>query len=80
VGTTGLHLTAILPVNTPAGVGAWEAGWTAGYVLAGVDELAAAASAVGTHIVIFGFILVLGALSILLRPTPLRPGPKAEML
>ena len=80
VGTTGLHLTGILPINTPAGVGAWEAGWTAGYVVAGVARLAAAASAVGTHILIFGFITVLGLLALLLRPTPLRPGPREHSL
>jgi uncharacterized protein (TIRG00374 family) len=80
IGTTGLHLTAILPINTPGGVGAWEAGWTAGYRLAGVPGLAAAASAVGSHVLIFGFVSVLGVLALLLRPTPARPGPRAASL
>lgn len=80
IGTTGLHLTAILPINTPGGVGAWEAGWTAGYVLAGLAPRAAAASAVGSHILIFGFVSVLGVAALLLRPTPARPGPRAASL
>ncbi len=67
VGTTGLHLMGILPVNTVAGVGAWEAGWTAGYVLAGVGELPALVSAVVSHVVIFVFIAVLGGLGFLTR-------------
>ncbi len=80
VGTTGLHLTGILPINTPGSVGAWEAGWTAGYVLAGVEKTAAAASAVGAHVLIFGFAIVLAGLGQLLRPTPMRPGPRAGTL
>ncbi|MCB9898445.1 MAG: flippase-like domain-containing protein [Planctomycetes bacterium] len=68
VGATGLHLTSILPVNTLGGVGAWEAGWTAGYVFAGVDAEAAGVSGVVSHVLVFGFILVLGGLGFLLRP------------
>ena len=67
VGSSLLHLTAILPINTIAGAGAWEAGWTAGYVLAGVDEIAAFASAVGSHVLIFAFIALLGGLAFLRR-------------
>lgn len=80
VGTTALHITGILPINTPAGVGSWEAGWTAGFVLAGVPAQAAAASAVGSHVLTFGFALILGLAALLARPTPARPGPMAETL
>lgn len=67
LGATGLHLTSILPVNTLAGVGAWEAGWTAGYVFAGLDEQAAGVSGIVSHVLVFGFILVLGGLGFLAR-------------
>ena len=70
VGATGLHLTAILPVNTVAGVGAWEAGWSAGFVFAGVDAEAATVSGVVSHLVIFGFIAVIGGLGFVFRGRP----------
>lgn len=67
VGSTLLHLTALLPINTIAGAGAWEAGWTAGYMIAGLDEVAAFASAVGSHVAIFAFIALVGGLAFLRR-------------
>jgi len=67
VGSTVLHLTGILPINTLAGIGPWEAGWTAGYVLVGLDRSAALASAVVSHAAILGFVSVLGGLGWLLR-------------
>ncbi len=80
IGATGLHLTGILPISAPGGVGSWEAGWTAGFVLAGVEAQAAAASAVGSHVFIFGFGLLLGLVALLVRPTPERSGPRADTL
>ncbi len=68
IGTTGLHLAGILPVNGFAGLGVWEAGWTAGYALVGMSELGAFTSAVVSHILIFSAIAILGGLGFLLRP------------
>lgn len=73
VGSTGLHLTAILPINTVAGVGAWEGGWSAGFVFAGLDAEAAGISAVVSHLVVFGFIALIGGLGFAFRPRPLAP-------
>jgi glycosyltransferase 2 family protein len=69
VGTTGLHLSAVIPVSPLAGAGTWEAGWVAGYHwLVGLSEADAMASALVSHVAIFGFIVALGALAFLLRP------------
>lgn len=71
LGSTFLHLAGILPVNTIAGVGPWEAGWTFGYVFAGVGRTAAFASAVVSHVLILGFVSLLGGAGFLLgRPAP----------
>lgn len=71
VGSTFLHLTAILPINTLAGVGAWEAGWYAGYHgVVGVSEPAALASAAVGHVLILGFIVVLAGVGFAVRPSP----------
>lgn len=70
VGSTALHFVSILPLNTVAGVGPWEAGWTAGYVAVGLDESAALASALVSHAAILGFACLLGALGWFLRGTP----------
>jgi len=67
VGSTALHLVGILPINTLAGIGPWEAGWTAGYVLVGVEETAALASAVVSHGAILAFVSLLGGLGWVLR-------------
>ena len=56
-----------VPVNTLAGIGPWEAGWTAGYVLVGVDQTAALASAVVSHGAILAFVSLLGGLGWVLR-------------
>ncbi len=69
VGSTGLHLTGILPINTLAGVGAWEAGWIAGYhTIVGVPKEAALASAAVSHVLILTFIVVLAGVGFLARP------------
>lgn len=68
VGSTVLHLSGILPVNTLAGIGPWEAGWTAGYMLVGLPQDAALASAVVSHGAILAFVLLLGGLGWLAAP------------
>ncbi len=68
IGTTGLHLSAVLPVSPLAGVGTWELGWVAGYRLAGLTEDAALASAIVSHALILGFIVLLGGVAWLIRP------------
>ncbi len=76
VGTTGLHLSTVLPVNTLGGLGSWEAGWVAGYtLLAEVSKEAAGISAVVTHLVNFVFIAIIGGAGFLLRKKALPPGP-----
>jgi uncharacterized membrane protein YbhN (UPF0104 family) len=62
VGTTGLHLSAVIPVSPLAGIGTWEAGWTAGYALTGLDLAVAGTTAVVSHVVIFAFIALIGLL------------------
>ncbi|MBK6939935.1 MAG: flippase-like domain-containing protein [Planctomycetes bacterium] len=61
LGSTGLSLALILPLNTFGNVGTFEAGWVAGYRLAGMEQGAAAATAVGAHVAILVFALVLAA-------------------
>lgn len=67
VGSTCLHLTGILPINTLAGLGPWEAGWVAGYVFVGVESQAALASAVVSHGAIFAMVSLLGGLGLVIR-------------
>ncbi len=76
VGTTGLHLSAVIPISPVAGVGTWEAGWTAGYALVGLDLGIAATTAVVSHVVVFAFIAVIGGLGHLGRHLgrPAAPG------
>jgi glycosyltransferase 2 family protein len=74
VGTTGLHLSAVIPISPLAGVGTWEVGWTTGYVFAGMSKDAAATSAVVSHILVFTFITLLGGAGWLLRPRR-KPAP-----
>jgi uncharacterized membrane protein YbhN (UPF0104 family) len=74
VGTTGLHLSAVIPVSPLAGVGTWEAGWTAGYTFVGMGADAAATSGIVSHVVVFTFIALLGGAGWLLRG-PRRAGP-----
>jgi len=69
VGTTGLHLSAVIPISPVAGLGTWELGWTAGYRLTGMDEATAAESALVSHAAIFAFLVVLGGAGFLLRRT-----------
>jgi len=67
VGTTGLHLSAVIPVSPIGGVGTWEAGWTAGYTFIGMEPAAAATSGIVSHVLVFAFITVLGGAGFLVR-------------
>lgn len=60
VGTTALHATNILPINSFGNLGTWEAGWAAGYILIGMDEQLAVKTGMGEHVIIFAFLFVLG--------------------
>lgn len=78
VGTTGLHLSTVLPVNTLGGVGTWETGWVGGYTgLAGVGKEAAGVSGVVSHLLNFVFITVIGGAGFLLRKKPV-PGTSSS--
>ncbi|MGQ0553956.1 MAG: lysylphosphatidylglycerol synthase transmembrane domain-containing protein [Planctomycetota bacterium] len=77
IGTTGLHLAAVMPISPVASVGTWEAGWFAGYTLVGMSPEAAGASGIVSHVVIMGFITVLGLAGWLVRPRRTTPGPGA---
>jgi hypothetical protein len=75
VGTTGLHLSTVLPVNAIGGLGSWELGWVAGYTaLSGVTKETAAISAVVSHVAIFCFVMIIGGLGFLFRKS-LRVSP-----
>jgi hypothetical protein len=79
VGTTGLHLSTVLPVNTLGGIGTWETGWVGGYtLLAGVGKQAAGVSGVMSHLINFAFITVLATAGFLLRKKPVA-GAKAPV-
>jgi len=79
VGTTGLHLSTVLPVNTVGGLGSWEIGWVSGYeLLAGLDRESATISAVVSHVLNFVFISIIGGLGFLLRKPPLRDPASAD--
>lgn len=68
LGSTGLSLALILPLNTFGNVGTFEAGWVAGYRLAGMEPTTAAATALGAHAAILVFALVLaGAATLVMR-------------
>jgi uncharacterized protein (TIRG00374 family) len=62
VGTTALHITCVLPINSFGNLGTWEAGWAAGYIFVGMDEKLAVRTAMGEHLIIFAFLLVLGVI------------------
>ncbi len=62
LGSTGLSLALILPLNTFGNVGTFEAGWTLGYTFAGLDHGAAVATAIAAHVWIFLFAAGLGAI------------------
>ncbi|MBI4881080.1 MAG: flippase-like domain-containing protein [Planctomycetes bacterium] len=66
LGSTGLSVALILPINTFAGVGSFEAGWTVGYRLAGLEMESALATAVFAHLFILLFAALLGCLGMVL--------------
>jgi len=78
VGTTGLHLSAVIPIAPVASIGTWELGWAAGYTIVGLPAQAAATSAIVSHIVIFAFIALIGGAGWLTRRPPLLPAAHAE--
>jgi len=78
VGTTGLHLSAVMPVSPVASIGTWEVGWTAGYALVGLPAQDAASSAIVSHVVIFAFIALTGAAGWLTRRPPMIPRAEGE--
>ena len=78
VGTTGLHLSAAMPIAPVASIGSWELGWTTGYVLVGMPSQHAATSAIVSHVVIFGFIALIGGAGWLTRHPQLAPASDGE--
>lgn len=77
LGSTGLSLALILPLNTFGNVGTFEAGWVAGYRLAGMEQGVAAATAVGAHVAILVFALVLaGAAALVMGKAVRRTEPR----
>jgi len=83
VGTTGLHLSTVLPVNTLGGIGTWETGWVGGYTLfAGLGKEAAGISAVVSHLLNLVFITIIAGAGMLFRKEPVTtaaaPAPADE--
>ena len=78
VGTTGLHLSAVMPISPMASIGTWELGWTAGYTIVGLPAQEAASSAIVSHVVIFAFIALIGGAGWLTRRPSLVPASDAE--
>lgn len=71
VGSTGLSLALILPINPVGNVGTFQAGWIGGHLLAGVDRQTATASALVAHAAILLFAATLGLIGHLaLRTAP----------
>lgn len=62
VGSTGLSLALILPINPVGNVGTFQAGWIGGHLLAGVDRQTATASALVAHAAILLFAALLGGI------------------
>lgn len=62
VGSTGLSLALILPINPIGNVGTFQAGWIGGHLLAGLDQQTATASALVAHAAILVFAALLGGL------------------
>ena len=77
VGTTGLHLSAVMPISPVASIGTWEVGWATGYALVGLPAQAAATSAIVSHVVIFAFIALIGGAGWLTRRPSLVPASDA---
>lgn len=72
-GSTGMVLTNVLPVNGVGSVGSYEAGWTAGLMLVGVEQKIATVSSLSAHIVQFIVsLIVAGSVFIVARFTFLK--------
>lgn len=61
VGSTGLSLALILPINPVGNVGTFQAGWILGYTLVGLDKQTATASAIAAHLAILLYASLLAA-------------------
>jgi uncharacterized protein (TIRG00374 family) len=72
LGSTGLSLALILPINPVGNVGTFEAGWIAGYLFAGLDRAAATATALAAHVAILVFAALLGLLGHLWLRRPVK--------
>lgn len=76
LGSTGLSIALILPINTFGNVGTFEAGWAFGYRLAGLPAPLAAETGIAAHLFIFAFAALLGLIAlVLLRRSPAPPSP-----
>jgi glycosyltransferase 2 family protein len=73
-GASAAILTNLLPVNTFAGLGTQEWGWTAGFELLGLDRTSAATSGLAVHAVQLVNVAVLG----LVGQLRLNPPPREE--
>jgi len=73
-GASAAILTNLLPVNTFAGIGTHEWGWSLGFQLLGLDVSAAAATGIAVHVVQLVNVGILG----LIAQFQLSPAPRAE--
>jgi len=65
--SNGAVIANMLPINSPGSVGTLEAGWTIGYMMAGVSRENALASGILMHafVIVYGAILAIAGLMIL---------------
>jgi len=63
IGSTGAVLTQVIPINSFGNIGSLEAGWTIGFVFAGVPLETAIITGIGSHIVNFVSSVVLAIFS-----------------
>ena len=81
VTVTFAALASVLPINSFGSFGTQEAGWATGLVLLGYRQEVAITSAFAAHLLILGYILLLGGLSwlsYLLRPAAPAPAAPAR--
>ena len=62
LGSTGLSIALILPLNSFGNVGTFEAGWVLGYSLVGLSHADAMATAISAHVWIFALAVGFGLL------------------
>ncbi len=86
IGGAFASLTSILPINGIGNFGTQEAGWTAGFVLAGVDSELALTTGFATHLLALTFAIVFGSVAWIwilrtsptVRDDPQEPGQDSE--